>query len=68
MRVKDKTTPYIVYLLRLWPTTDGEAEVWRASLECPGSGERHGFANLDALFAFLQAQVDVEQRAGMLSE
>ncbi len=44
---------YFAYLLRLWQVrTDGEV-VWRASLEDSHTGERHGFANLDRLFAFL---------------
>ena len=33
----------------------GEA-TWRASLENPQTGERHGFASLDAMVAFLRRQ------------
>ncbi len=53
-----KRSRYVSYLLRLWQTHDGETWVWRASLESPGTGDRHGFANLKALFAFLEMQTD----------
>jgi hypothetical protein len=44
---------YLAYLLRLWQVNDDGKPVWRASLESPHTGERHGFANLEMLFAFL---------------
>jgi hypothetical protein len=47
---------YLSYLLRLWQTSDGGKQVWRASLESPGTGERQGFASLEDLFEFLQIQ------------
>lgn len=49
---------YLSYLLRLWQTSDGEKQIWRASLESPGAGERQGFASLEDLFKFLQAQIE----------
>jgi hypothetical protein len=49
---------YLSYLLRLWQTSDGEKQVWRASLESPGAGERQGFASLEDLFGFLRAQIE----------
>jgi len=49
---------YQSYLLRMWQTSDGEEQIWRASLESPGTGERRGFANLEDLFEFLNAQAD----------
>jgi hypothetical protein len=55
---------YVSYLLRLWRTQDGEALVWRASLESARSGERRGFARLSELYAFLEqvtAPVDEEE-------
>lgn len=52
----DKQQRYLSYLLRLWQTSDREDAVWRASLESPGTGERRGFASLEDLFDFLQAQ------------
>ncbi|MBU0490882.1 MAG: hypothetical protein KKA73_00380 [Chloroflexi bacterium] len=49
-----KRREYHSYLLRLWEVDDDqEGPIWRASLESPGTGERRGFASLDALFAFL---------------
>jgi len=44
---------YRAYLLRLWETEDEGRCVWRASLEDPATGERHGFASLEALVAYL---------------
>jgi hypothetical protein len=45
-------------LLRLWQIESKEQWVWRASLEDSHTGERRGFANLDALLAFLREQTD----------
>ena len=45
---------YLAYLLRLWQVNDDGKPVWRASLESPHTVERHGFANLERLFAFLK--------------
>ena len=53
--MKDKSPYYLSYLLRLWGAGKG---AWRASLESPMTGERHGFASLKDLFAFLQARAD----------
>jgi len=50
---------YLSYLLRLWQTSDGKKQIWRASLESPGTGERRGFASLKDLFGFLQAQTTI---------
>ena len=47
---------YLSYLLRLWQTGDGGKQIWRASLESPGTGERKGFASLKELFEFLEEQ------------
>lgn len=52
----EEQTRYQSYLLRLWQTASEGQQVWQASLEHPGSGERQGFANLQALFDFLVAQ------------
>jgi hypothetical protein len=40
----------------MWQTDDEREHTWRASLECPASRERRGFATLDELFHFLQDQ------------
>ena len=46
---------YQAYLLRLWRET---ADLpYRATLEDPHTGERHGFANVSQLIVFLQ-QID----------
>ncbi len=57
---------YLAYMLRLWQVrTDGDV-VWRASIEDPHTGERHGFANLDRLFEYLGGQThDPTNRAGV---
>jgi hypothetical protein len=47
---------YRSYLLRLWQARSHGAWVWYASLEDPRTGERHGFAALERLFAFLKHQ------------
>ena len=51
-----KHRQYISYLLRLWRADGDEADVWRASLEDPHTGQRIGFADLQRLFAFLVEQ------------
>lgn len=52
-----KPRGYLSYLLRLWQTSDGEQEIWRASLECPGEGERINFASFAALVAYLETEL-----------
>jgi hypothetical protein len=54
---------YYAYLLRLWETADGAEWVWRASLESPATGERHGFGSLPELFAYLVHETQEEQDA-----
>jgi hypothetical protein len=49
---------YLAYMLRLWEVSnDGQLD-WRASLESPHTGERHGFANLEALLGFLEEKAE----------
>ena len=55
---------YLAYLLRLWQATSDERVVWRATIENPHTGERHAFATLDALFAFLDAETAAIARKG----
>ena len=50
---------YQSYLLRLWQSREGE-EGWRASLESSQTGERTGFATLDALFDYVRSQTRAE--------
>ena len=47
---------YLSFLLRLWPVKENDHIVWRVSLESSHTGERWGFATLDALCAFLRQQ------------
>jgi hypothetical protein len=50
---------YRAFVLRTWHESSLEAAetgIWRYSLEDPHSGERYGFATIDALVAFLQSQ------------
>jgi hypothetical protein len=45
---------YRAYLVRLWRVRSGGKLVWRATLESPHTGERHAFAELPQLFAYLE--------------
>ncbi len=47
---------YLAYMLRLWQVNTNGEVVWHVSIEDPHTGERHGFANLDRLFEFLERQ------------
>ncbi len=49
---------YQAYLLRLWQVRNGEEAHWRASVQDARTGERHGFAGLEALFEFLRARTE----------
>ena len=49
----------LAYLLRLWRMPGEGTAGWRASLTSPDSGERHGFASPEDLFAFLRRQIGV---------
>ncbi len=51
-------SPHLVYLVRCWPVETENGPVWRASVEDPHNAERHNFANLDALFAFLERETE----------
>lgn len=51
---------YLSYLLRLWRAPGGAGQPWRASLQDTLSGERQGFADLEALLAYLRDQIDVQ--------
>jgi hypothetical protein len=49
---------YLAYMLRMWQATCDGGLAWRASLESPHTGERQGFADLRALFEFLERRLD----------
>jgi hypothetical protein len=53
---------YTSYLLRLWLAGDSDPPQWRASLEDPFTGERKGFASLEALFNYLNPQNGLKRR------
>ena len=57
--VSEDQQRYLSYLLRLWQVESKGQLVWRASLEDSRTGERQGFASIDALLAFLREQTDV---------
>ena len=61
----NKQRRYLSYMLRVWQTSDGAKQVWRASLETPGTGERQGFASLKDLFDFLQTQIETQDEKTM---
>ena len=56
---KRSMLPYRVFLLTCWQEEDvaADPERWRFRLEEPNTGEQHGFADLEALTAFLQASL-----------
>jgi hypothetical protein len=56
--VSDKRATYHSYLLRLWRVSGAQEATWRASLEDPQTGERIGFASLDAMVADLRQQTE----------
>ncbi len=60
---KRQKTHYLSYLLRLWQTWDGDTQVWRASLQYPGTGQRRGFGSLAALVAYLEEQMEQQAKA-----
>jgi hypothetical protein len=52
------SSPYLAYLLRLWRVETEDGPVWRAVLEDPHGVERRGFADLPALYRFLDQKTD----------
>ncbi len=55
-----------LYLLTLWqeqPMTADQPALWRFSLEDTRTRQRHGFATLDAMVAFLRARMMAGPRA-----
>lgn len=57
---------YLSYLLRLWQIESKGQSVWRASLEDSRTGERRGFANMDALLVFLCQQTNTATDSGKM--
>ncbi len=58
MSVPDEPPSYHVFLMRCWEEHSDypESDAWRFSLQDPGTGQRRGFASLEALLAFLTNQ------------
>jgi len=56
---REKQPRYLSYLLRLWQVQENEHTTWRASLESSHTGEKWGFADLDALCVFLHEQTTI---------
>ncbi len=51
------------YMLRFWKVGSSDPEcapTWRFSLEDPHSGQKMGFADLEALVAFLKAKMAMD--------
>jgi len=53
-RVNEEPDAYQTYLLRLWRAQVKGQWQWRASLQCPRTGERQSFPNLERFFIFLR--------------
>lgn len=60
----NKQQRYLSYLLRLWQTSDDGEQIWRASLESPGTGERRGFASIEDLICFLRDRTGLGDEEG----
>jgi hypothetical protein len=54
--------PYLSFLIRLWQVGRGEERVWRITVESPQTREHWNFTSLEALAAFLKA--NMEKSAG----
>jgi hypothetical protein len=57
---RDETPRRRVYMLRFWEVLSqdpAERSAWRFSLEDPHTGEKLGFADLEALVAFLSEEL-----------
>ncbi|MBN1402548.1 MAG: hypothetical protein JXA74_17035 [Anaerolineae bacterium] len=52
--LREAADRYRAYMLRLWRAQTESGESWRASLEDARTGERQGFASVDALCAHLR--------------
>ena len=54
-----RSNTYISFLLRLWQVPTNGEHAWRVLLENVQTGEKHGFASLKELLAYL-SQVTAE--------
>ncbi len=60
----DDTRGYRAYLVRFWNAGSPGAPRWRASVQDVRTGERRGFPDLAALWAFLVAQLGTSIEGG----
>jgi hypothetical protein len=56
--MNEEPDAYQTYVLRLWRAKCQGKWEWRASIESPHTGERHVFASLQQLFAYLSEQCE----------
>jgi hypothetical protein len=67
MTIYDKPPHYSSYLLTFWEERSQDSKVpkvWRLSLEDPRIGQRFGFADLEALVAFMRMELERAQEKG----
>jgi hypothetical protein len=62
----DQPNSYQSYLLRLWRSSPHGA--WHGSLQNTANGEKHAFADLPALVAFLVGQLAEDNTASVLAD
>ena len=58
VQMSDEPDGYQTYVLRLWRAKCQGKWQWRASIESPHTGERHTFASVQQLFAYLSEQCE----------
>ena len=59
--IKQPKSQYQSYLMRLWRA--GRDKAWRVMIESVETHERHGFADVEGLCAFLHDQMKDENQA-----
>ena len=67
MTLFDKPPHYRSYLLTFWEERSQDSKtrkVWRFSLEDPRTGQRLGFADLEALVIFMRMELERAQENG----
>ncbi len=57
--MSEESLNYMAFLVRLWQPDRNGVSSWRASVDNPHTAERHYFADLAALFTFLEEQTTV---------
>ena len=62
--MRDEPDDYLAYLMRLWRVLYQGRWEWRASIDCPHTGERHSFGTLAGLFSFLEDKTSQQSPRG----